>query len=152
MSEYIPTIEDIIWAKKVYDDVIWTQVLNPTLVLEAHKKLFGFSADNKIQAKIRVFNWFQYQFKPSMIDTFLKKQSSDSTETADITTPSIVGESSHSEGLDKNIKTDNQDNTLKKQSLEDRIAELEQEYQTTTDTGRKRSISMKITNMKKKLK
>jgi len=72
--EYIPTPTDIAFAKKVYDEVIWTQVLNPVLVNEAHKRLFGHNADNKAQAKVRVFNWFQYQFKPEMLKI-------DSTET-----------------------------------------------------------------------
>lgn len=122
--EYKPTKEDLAFAKDVYDKVIFTQTLNPILVKEAHRRLFGFEAINGQQAKIKVSTYFMYTYKAV-----------DETETAEIQTPSIVGESSHSEDLQPDEMSE--------------LELLEAKYELATDSNEKRSLKMKINKLKK---
>lgn len=64
MENYTPTQQDILFAKQVNDEIIWKQVLNPALIKQAFKGLFGFDAVNPSQAKSKVFSYFQYEYKP----------------------------------------------------------------------------------------
>jgi len=61
--EYKANQEDILKAKKIYDEIIWTQVLNPQKVKEAFKLIFGYDAQTVQQAKIKVGAYFQYTYK-----------------------------------------------------------------------------------------
>ena len=99
MENYKPTIADIKYAKNVNDNIIWRQVLNPAEIKEAHKRLFGFMANTQQQARIKVFNWFQYIFKPSMlietnVDTVETSIPADSTS---IGTVDNLSKQTHSE-------------------------------------------------------
>lgn len=75
--EYKPQADDIMFAKQIYNEVIWTQTLNPNAIRAAYKRLFGYDALTTTQAKIKISAWFQYTFKPSMLE-----DSVDQTETA----------------------------------------------------------------------
>ena len=78
--EYKPQADDIKFAKQIYDEVIWTQTLNPNAIRAAYKRLFGHDAITTTQAKIKISAWFQYTFKPSMLDqteAFAKNGESD---------------------------------------------------------------------------
>jgi hypothetical protein len=63
MDNYTPTLEDIKFAKQVFDTVIMTQTLNPHVVKQAFRRLFGYEPMNAQQAKIKLFAYFQHQFK-----------------------------------------------------------------------------------------
>lgn len=136
--EYKPTKDDIKFAEDVYNNVIWTQVLNPVLIREAHKRLFGFDAITAQQAKIKVASYFMYTHKAV-----------DSTETADINTPSIVGESSHAEDFAKNSESDNQEVKDSPEMGSLTISELEAQYELAETANEKRSIKQKINKLKK---
>jgi len=57
---YIPTQEDKVFAKSVYNEVIFTQVLDPKKVKEAFTRLFGYQALNANVAKRLLAAYFTY--------------------------------------------------------------------------------------------
>lgn len=138
---YNPTKEDILWAKDVYDKVIWTQTLNPQAIREAFKRLFGYDAINAQQAKIKVSMYFTYQYKEDSVDTNLPLDS----ETLSVNNTN----QSHQEDLTPSLSdielisdTDNQD-------VSEKIKLLEADYENAVDANEKRSITQRINKLKK---
>jgi len=83
--EYTPKKSDIMYAKKVYDNIIFTQTLNPNEVKLAFKKLFGYDAVNPNQAKQKVAAYFLYTYKEEIVlDVTTTKPEYVSTTTTDI--------------------------------------------------------------------
>jgi hypothetical protein len=80
---YKPTSQQIEDAKNVYDNIIFTQTLNPNEVKRAFKLLYGYDAYTAQQAKQVVSAYFLYQY-----------QKTDVTET---TAPLETVQESHSE-------------------------------------------------------
>lgn len=64
---YTPAPEDVQFALNVYNTIIFKQILKPTEIKEAYKKLFGEEALNLTQAKIKVSSYFMYQYKKTDI-------------------------------------------------------------------------------------
>jgi len=77
-----PTKEDILFAEKVYNDVIVTQVFNPNLIVEAYRKLTGVDTPlvNKMQARRFVFNFFYYKRHLELLDSLFDVDSEDKQE------------------------------------------------------------------------
>ena len=169
---YKPTNDDITFAKNVFDTVIKTQVLNPLLVKEAYKKLFGLDAQNAQQAKIKLFAYFTYQYQEVVKDLVdlgivveedengMKKimnpeaikNAFDKTDTAS-TKDSAADTSqpqSHEEVIDTTyvgIAEDTPPQNGERDSSE--LQRLEEEYENAQTPNEKRSLKYKINKLKK---
>jgi len=175
MENFKPTKEDIAYAKNIWDNVIKTQTLNPMIIKEAHKRLFGFEAVNARQAQRKIYAYFTYSYIAETITaaveedepTTLNGVGSDETETA-------LPETSDTISVDNKNQSHQEDDTLNGQPLENdvsqngthedteevieptkddlvsKISALEAQYD-DAKTNLKRSITMKIKALKKKL-
>jgi anti-sigma28 factor (negative regulator of flagellin synthesis) len=156
MENYKPTNEDILWAKDVYDRIIFTQVLNPLAVKQAFKKLFGYEAQNAQQAKIKVSAYFIYQYKEVVKDLIdLGVVGVDVTATAS-TTGSAADTSkpqSHSEEPtnSKLVSDDVETNNELVSDADVELTLLENQYKQASTANEKRSLNAKIRHLKKKL-
>ena len=64
MENYKAKEEDVQYAKNIYETIILQQVLQPHSIMEAHKRLFGYTDNVTIpQMKNNVFLYFQYEYK-----------------------------------------------------------------------------------------
>lgn len=105
---YKPTLEDLVFAKKVFDEIIWTQTLNPTVVREAFRKVFGYDAVTYQQAKIKLFAYFQHEFKGfDKTDIVLP----------DSTAASTTGEYTHTEDVDEKLMAEQFINDVKESGI-----------------------------------
>ena len=175
MENFKATKEDIAFAKNIWDNVIKTQTLNPLVIKAAHKRLFGFEAVNARQAQRKIYAYFTYSYIAETITaaveedepTTLNGVGSDETETA-------LPETSDTISVDNQNQSHQEDDTLNGQPLENdvsqngthedteevieptkddlvsKISALEAQYD-DAKTNLKRSITMKIKALKKKL-
>jgi len=177
MENFKPTKEDILWAKNIWDNVIKTQTLNPMIIKEAHKRLFGFEAVNARQAQRKIYAYFTYSYIAETITAAVEEaeefdskpdlRANDETETA-------LPETSDTISVDNKNQSHQEDDTLNGQPLENdvsqngthedteevieptkddlvsKISALEAQYD-DAKTNLKRSITMKIKALKKKL-
>ena len=138
---YKATKDDIAFAKQIYDTIILTQVLNPVLIKEAYKRLFGEDAQNGQQAKIKVSAYFIYQYKAEELiadldDLFGVDKTDSASKTGSAADTTYVGiAQSHSEDL--------QPDEMSPLEL------LEAQYELAEDANEKRSHKMKINKLKK---
>jgi hypothetical protein len=168
------TNDDLKRVREFYENVILQKVILPIEINEIYKLVVPSETNpqdlgyNQKQRAISVYIQNLEKDVMEAFDAFMK--GIDTTETALPQKQESVNQSlsidnsnqSHSEddevrqivfnNEEEYVIVDGIKHDLKKQHILDRIAELEAEYQTTTDSGRKRSISMKLTNMRKKLK
>jgi hypothetical protein len=151
---YKPTKDDILFAEKVYNDVIVTQVLNPNLIVEAYRKLTGVDTPlvNKMQARRFVFNFFYYKRHLELLDELFDVDSEDKQEDVNtllaqnftIGTMENKDKQSHSEDVNDDIAF-----TPKSRGIRKTMQELEEMYDEATDANVKRSIKYKMNQLKK---
>jgi len=147
--EYKPTQEDIVFAKQVYDTIIFTQVLNPFAVKEAFRKLFGYDAQNAQQAKIKVSAYFIYQYKAvDVTETALPKNGESDTLSISNDNQSHSECPTHGVIPDEFLDLDSVGRT-KEQLLMTDLEVLEANYAEATNANEKRSLKMKINKLKK---
>jgi hypothetical protein len=60
---YKPSNVEVQTAKSIYDNIVVNQVLEPVRVKEAYAMIFGEKPINLTHAKIKLFAWFQYEYK-----------------------------------------------------------------------------------------
>lgn len=87
------TQADILEAKRIYDEIIFTQTLNPTEVKRAYKLLFGKDAFNAREAKMQVAAYFTYIYKQvDTVDTVAPQENALQSHSEDFTSAPIVDE------------------------------------------------------------
>jgi len=60
---YTPNHSSIQTAKSIYEKIVVNQVLEPVRVKEAYELIYGEKPINLTHAKIKLFAWFQYEYK-----------------------------------------------------------------------------------------
>ena len=137
--EYKPKKEDILYAKNVYDTIVKTQVLNPTLLKDAYQRMKGYPAQSQTQAKIFLTAYFTYTYKEAIQEVVedLVDLGIIGVDKTDTTAPEVVpakDKQSHSEDGDADYY---------------HIKHLEEDYTFAETANEKRSITMRIKALKK---
>jgi len=157
MNKYTPTRQDIVDAKKIYDEIIFTQVLNPAEVKRAFKLIFGYDSYNQHDAKRLVATWFQYTYKSDMIDSVETAStigSAANTDAPQSHSESHTGNSQfgdNQQGKYDDGITDADVQQVLQPSIQERILEIESELETCVDSNEKRSLKMRLNHLKKQL-
>lgn len=159
------TREDVIFAKKIYNDVIINQTLRPDLIKEAYRRLTGEETpDNLLRlnsCKAWIWNFFEYKYRPEMIEFKAENSTDTVVPTNSAANTDIV--QSHSEDqiippvVEDIDELPNEDALLAeiraeaRKVVEQNIAMLEAELHVTEEVNKKRSLRQRINNLKKKL-
>lgn len=140
MKEYKPSKEDIAFAKKVWDDVIRTQVLNPVQVKQAYKAMRGFDAQSQTQAKIWLNAYFTYQYKEVVKDLI-------DLGIVETKQPFIDADSAASPSTAEGNEGQSHSEDFSDASVE--LLLLENQYEEAETANEKRSLKMRINKLKK---
>jgi hypothetical protein len=136
--------EDLKRVREFYENVILQKVILPIEINEIYKLVVPSETNPQgigYSQKQRAITVYIQNLQKEVLDAF--DAFFKGVDKIDVVIP--IGSAADTSAVQSHSEDNNQ-------HLLERIAELEAEYQTTEDSGRKRSISMKITNMRKKIK
>ena len=170
--------EDVLYAKHVFNTVVRTQVFNPKAIVEAFKRMNGIDKQvlvNQRQARQFIFNYFYYQrdverfpdIEQEYQDMYFPKEEKVVENKEEKVVEKVVENKEDMTVNDEliiHVQTEEEkdmtvndemvrhegENTEDTEIL-NQIIELEKQKLATQDTNEKRSLSMRIVNLKKKL-
>lgn len=151
--------EKLMYVKKVYDEVVQTQLLYPDKLRTAANYILGREVDSPIstvQAKRVIYSFWNTKAQEMLqeMDSLFSMNDTDSTQTNAPEPNPSKEDQSHSEDEDEDDSEDYDENeALESAKLEllNQIEELKQKKEESIDTNEKRSLSMKINYLNKKL-
>ena len=152
--------EDVLYAKHVFNTVVRTQVFNPKAIVEAFKRMNGIDKQvlvNQRQARQFIFNYFYYQrdierfpdIEQEYQDMYFPKEEKVVENKEEKVVEKVVENKEDMTVNDEMVRHEGE-NTEDTEIL-NQIIELEKQKLATQDTNEKRSLSMRIVNLKKKL-